>query len=403
MKLRASFKKLLIFFLFIGYCSISNGQSLQEQKEFNEAFNTLIKYFKDSEDRNMGEFLRAGIVIDSVNYHFNPPVLWKSGVNSNDDIFTLEVSDNPIALEIKEIVLENPYGDKFPVSYSVIYEGRLISLFESGRFVCHSISSMQRDLSFEKKINTKNFKYHWIVNNKLVGLSKGKYYYLNTKDKWQKYKEKFPLIDQPKLFEDDSYISFCDSKYEWGGTVYFYNKATGEMFFTKSTDANTIYVNEGKYYILSELGHIGGNSALKEISNPELLTPISLEEIRKHPRSSEISAVLKDDKSNASRNVFFFRRIGLYSTFNYKGRTIYLTNLNLFNRAFLAEIENNTVKIVNPLFNSRIFAHRSLTTTYSDAILINIVNFNIERKGEVTCIIIKDDQFIKLDWNKKYH
>ena len=35
---------------------------------------------------------------------------------------------------------------------------------------------MQRDLSFEEKINTKNFNYHWIINNELVGLPEGLYY-----------------------------------------------------------------------------------------------------------------------------------------------------------------------------------------------------------------------------------
>ena len=70
---------------------------------------------------------------------------------------------------------------------------------------------------------------------------------------------------------------------------------------------------------------------------------------------------------------------------------------------FLAEMENNTVKIVNPLFNSEIIAHKPVTTIYSDAILINMAYYRIGRDREVTCILIKDDELIKIDWNKKYH
>jgi len=392
--------------IFIGYYSIICGQSLSGQKELNEAFNVLIKHFKDEEDQRLDFFRKINSTVDSTDYLFKPPVLWKSGTNlsnvNKENTFTVEISDDPIIFKVKEIVLENPYGNDFPVSYSVIYKDRLISLFEQGHFVCHSIPSMQRDLSFEEKINTKEFQYHWIINNKLVGFSEGQYYYLDSNDKWLKYKEEFPLIDQPKLFEDDSYIAFCDCEGEWGGTVYFYNKATQRIFFTEATCATTVYKKEGKYYILSELAHIMGRSALKEIANPDQLTPISLDEIRKHPRGKEVNAIGYSDKSNASRNVFNLYEIGLVSTFNYEGRTIYLTDLYRLDRMFLAEIDNNTVKIVNPLFNSSIVAHYPVTTLYPNGILINMAYYRIGRYREVTCMIIKDDQIIKLNWNKQY-
>ena len=60
----------------------------------------------------------------------------------NAEEYKVEISDTPVFFDIKEIVLKNPFDDKFPLSFSVIYQNRLISLFEQGKFVCHTIPSM---------------------------------------------------------------------------------------------------------------------------------------------------------------------------------------------------------------------------------------------------------------------
>ena len=377
--------------------------TLSNHKELKTAFDVLIKHFQDDKKRELDFFRKIEEVVDSSDYIIKLPVLWESyWTKDRDKMIKVEISDHPIVLNTKEIVLENPYGNGYPVSYSVIYQDRFISLFESGQFVCHSIPSMQRDLSFEEKINTKNFDYHWVIGNKLVGISQERYYYLDSDNRWIKYRESIPLKNQPKLFEDASYISFCDCEGEFGGTVYFYNKATRKITFTEATCAYTIYMKEGKYYVLTELLHMTGRSTLEEISNPDQLTPIDLETIRKHPRGREVRAIGYSDKSNASRNVFTFSEIGFLSTFDYKGRTIYLTHLPRLNRTFLAEVENNTVKIINPLFNSRFYYNEKVTTLYPNTIFINGTHYQTARYREVSCIIIKGDEFLKIDWNKKY-
>ena len=69
------------------------------------------------------------------------------------------------------MVIENPFykddvdGYKnnyinYPISYSVIYDDRLVSLFQNGVFVCYSLDSFERDLDFEKKLNTQKFNHH---------------------------------------------------------------------------------------------------------------------------------------------------------------------------------------------------------------------------------------------------
>jgi len=371
-------KKAVISLFLIACCSVICGQTESDQKDFHESLKSLIKYYKDDAEKELKEQI------------IKHPGAYK----------LIELSDKPIYLKIKEIVLMNPYGDDFPVSNSIIYKGMLISLFQSGLFTCHSIQSMERDFSFESKINSKKFDYHWLIDNKLVGLSNGKYFYLNSADKWVKYKKIIPLWDQPKLFEDDKYIVFCDCKGEWGGTVYFFNKTSGKIYFTEATCANTAYKEDNKYYVLSYLGHLLRlRSTLKEIPDPDLLTPISLEEIRKFQQRRELDAIGYSDKSNASRIVFNLNPITLSSTFNYKGRTIYLANS--LGKSFLAELENDSIKIVNPLFNNDIIIHPLGTTIYSNTILINRAWYMIGKEREISFFIIKDDEFIKIDWNEK--
>jgi len=368
-------KLAMCLIIFLGYCSIIWGQSPSSQDELNKGLGDLIKYFKDDEEKEA----KSGMI--------NIPGAYR----------LIGLSDEPINLQMKETVLKNPYGDDFPVSYSVIYKGRLISLFQSGFFTTHSIQTLERDLSYEKKINTKRFDYHWLIGNKLVGLSEGRYFCLNSADKWIAYKDSIPLWNQPKLFEDAKYLVFCDRFGEFGGSVYFFNKKTGKTYFTGANEANTVYKKDDKYYILYELGHLSViRSSLKEIPDPDLLTPISLEEVRKTTRGR----FGYYDASKAQSIIFRLEPITFHSTFNYKGRTVYLTT-NL-GRTFLAEKENDSIKIVNPLFNNSFVMHYPVTTSYSDTILINRAWYMIGRYREISCFIIKDDEFIKIDWNEKH-
>jgi hypothetical protein len=277
----------------------------------------------------------------------------------------------------------------------VIYQNKLISLFEQGKFVCHSISTLKRDKSFENKLNTKKFQYHWLIDSKLVGISNGKYYYLNKEDKWIEYSHDLPFTNQPKLFEDESYISFRDCFGEWGGTVYFFNKNNKKIFYTEATCANSILKRENKYFVLSHLGHMLGSAELKEISNPEKLSQVDIKKINKTVKGEALGYL---DKSHASKKVFNWDYIQIFSSFKYENRTFYLVYYE--SETFLAEINNNTIYLVNPLFNNGFYTHQPITTSYDKTVLINLDFYMIGGEREISCIIIKDNKFIKLDWNE---
>ena len=369
-------------FIFMFFCLVACGQTkngkLDKFVDFSKIIEHFEKYAKYSEDT---------IVL---------PLLHKSKE------YRIEISDTPILFDIKEIVLKNPFDKpndryyKYPISFSVIYQNRLISLFEQGEFVCHTIPSMKRDIEFEKVINTKKFEYHWIIGEKLVGRVKDKYYFLNSEYKWTKYDRFIPLKNQPKLFEDNNYISFCDCHGEWGGTVYFYNKLTEKIYFTEATCANSI-IKENEYLVLSHLGHMFGSSELKSIGFPDKLSQTDIDKVNTTYKGEALGYT---DKSAKSKIVFDYYGIQIFSSFPYQERTIYMVHWK--NRTFLAEIENNVIKIINPLFNSGLYTHAPITTTYNDIVLMNLDFYGIAREREVSCIIIKDGQLIKLDWNEMH-
>lgn len=352
------------------------GQTQTINNNNSVNFDIIIKHFKE------------------LNYPYdtiNLPLIHK-----NKD-YKIIISDNPIALDLKENILKNPIDNKYPISYSVIYMDKLVSLFEPGIFVCYSINTLTRDTEFENKLNTKKFQYHWLLDNKLVGISEGKYYYLSSDNVWLDHTSFVPFTSQPKLFEDNNYISFCDCHGEWGGTVYFYSKITKKIYYTEATCANSILKKDDKYLILSHLGHLIGSTELKSVAYPDKLSLVDLKNTNK---TFQGLALGYSDSSKAAKTIFNYYYIQIYSSFNYQNRTIYLVNWS--GETFLAEINNNVLEIVNPLFNREIYTHNPLTTNYDNTILMNLDYYGISKEREVSCIIIKDNQLIKLDWNEKH-
>ena len=85
-------------------------------------------------------------------YKVNIPVIHKG------EDFNIILSETSLYLKEKEIVLENPNKDNsFPISFSVIYKENIVSLFESGIFVCYKLSDFSRNEKLEKVLNTKRF------------------------------------------------------------------------------------------------------------------------------------------------------------------------------------------------------------------------------------------------------
>jgi hypothetical protein len=321
------------------------------------------------------------------------------------DQFNVSISENPIPFDTNHFVIKNPYYTddfddyddnyiNYPVSYSVIYDKKLVSLFRTGKFVCHKLDNMERDFDFEKKLNTKKFRYHWIINDKLAAVAGGIIYVWS--DKWTILKSKFPLEKQPKLFEDNEFIVFGDCHGEWGGTIYFFEKSSGEIYFTESTCANSVFKKENKYVVLAQLGHMMGSTEIKSIDNPRKLTKAKKGEIGK---TKDGGALGYADKSDAYQKLLDLFGVQIFSTFNYQGRQLYIVCLN--EMTFLSEIKGTEIQIVNPLFYKAFYTHQPVTTAYGNYTLVNLDFYGIARDKEVSVIIVGQNKITKVDWNEK--
>jgi hypothetical protein len=324
--------------------------------------------------------------------------------------FRVSVSDNHIEFDTNHIVIKNPYfadryedseeekqyAKNFPKSFSVIYENFLVSLFENGNFACFNLDNFERNTKFEDKLNTKKFDYHWIIGNQLGGLSGNSIFVWNGNE-WTKYKAVFPLKTQPKLFEDDRFVVYGDCFGEWGGTVYFFEKSTSKTFFTESTCANSVIKNTDGYNVLSNLGHGFGFTEVKTIFDPTKLSFVKPNEIGKTFKGEALGY---KDKSNAFKKKFDFYGIQIFSSFNYKNKVLYVIHLS--DLTFIAEIKENIIEIVNPLFFNDLYTHNPITNKYENFTLMNLSLYGIGLEREISALIINGNKITKLDWNKDH-
>lgn len=324
--------------------------------------------------------------------------------------FNVSISNHPIFFDTAHLIIKNPYFSQkyedaeeekdyvknFPKSYSVIYQNSLISLFEGGKFACFNIDNFERDLNLENKLNSRKFNYHWIVNNQLAGLSGGNIYLWNGED-WDKSQVKFPLKDHPKLFEDNEFVVYGDCRGEFGGTVYFYEKATGKTFFTESTCSNTVIKSKEGYQVLANLGHMEGSCEIKVIEDPRRLSIAQPNEINKTINGGTLGYT---DKSNAFKKKLDFYGVQIFSTFFYQNRELYIVNLE--DLTFIAEIKGNNIEIVHPLFFNDLYTHNPITTQNGDHTLINLDHYGTGLEREISVIIIGKSRITKIDWNENH-
>jgi hypothetical protein len=187
--------------------------------------------------------------------------------------YKLVFGNKPLGLSKKEVVLQNPFSAApFPLSYSVLYRGQLVTLFEPGYFACYAIHGLERNQTLEQQLNKRKFQYHWLLDGQLVGMSDGQYFVFSEQNTWTPYKQPVPfLAKQPKLFEDDAYLSFLTCSGEFGGEVYFYDKHRHQYYLTGATCANSIIKRKEQYYVLSSLGHGSGSADMQLVEDPRKL------------------------------------------------------------------------------------------------------------------------------------
>jgi hypothetical protein len=295
----------------------------------------------------------------------------------------IKFDDKKLDLNCKDIKLKNTFnGGEYPLSYSVLFKGHLVSLFEPGMFMCINLSNFKRDTEFEKILNVKKFDYHWLIQNRLIAKANGSNFELKD-NKWVSYNEALPLTNSPVLYQDEQYICYANCNGEFGGEVYFYNKQTKETHVTEATCAVTVYHENGKYYVLSNLGHMMGFTDLVEITDPEKL----------RIKTSNVK-IMRD--TTGKKSLFSYQGIQLFSTFEINAQHYYLAYW--FEMPFLARVENNVIYIADPLLGKEIYMHNAITTNYNGTTLITYSFYGESRERECASIIIDHGNFTRINW-----
>lgn len=135
--------------------------------------------------------------------------------------------------------------------------------------MCLNLNSLKRNIDLEMQLNHIEFNYSWKINNKIIAKNKdGLKSFENGK--WMPYYGIAIPEDKPKIYEDKSYLAYMNCNGEFGGVVHFISKEDGQKYSKEATCANSVFLENNRYYILSHLGHGFGSSDMIQIKDPSL-------------------------------------------------------------------------------------------------------------------------------------
>ncbi|MDF7811820.1 hypothetical protein [Hymenobacter sp. YC55] len=324
------------------------------------------------------------------------PIVYEEKQSGGKHDYRIQFGAKALGLRKSQVVLHNPFSAvSFPLSFSVLYQGNLIALFEPGYFACYQIKGLERNKQLEQQLNTKEFQYHWLLDNQLVGLSGKNYYVFSKAGQWELYKKPVPLKKQPKIFEDERYISCMTCDGEWGGQIYFYDKQKQVYYLAEATCANSIIKKDGKYFVLASHSHMLGFADFQQINDPADLTRWSG---KRMPQDRDFES-RRRAKISRGRKLFDYLSIEVLSAFTLNAEQVFIVNWN--GSTFLATWANNIFSIVDPLFDDGLYAFDPVTTTYGSNLILMNIGLNSESPTESSCILVSGKDLVKVNWTKE--
>jgi hypothetical protein len=97
---------------------------------------------------------------------------------------------------------------------------------------------------------------------------------LKREDISEDYRAKIEALRQKRgyFFEDDNYVADKTCSGEWGGTIKFRKKSTGEVRVCSATCPIVVNKINGKYVVTNSLAHLFGSTEILEIATPDSLS-----------------------------------------------------------------------------------------------------------------------------------
>ncbi|MFY0715284.1 hypothetical protein J1D01_16600 [Seonamhaeicola sp. NFXS20] len=185
-----------------------------------------------------------------------------------------------------------------------------------------------------------------------------------------------------KIFEDEQFNVYSTCRGEWGGTVFFQDKKTNELFEGSSTCPTVVNKIGKEYFVTNYMGHMIGFASVNKISDPRKLEKSKWDFKRRFGSENQtgIEKVLDT--------------MGFYipTSFVSKNKLMHIYNDN--NGTYIAEIENGKMKPIYtfefrfyPQFNQQLENGKQVLTfevaeSEKDGILLidgNKLNFKFLR------------------------
>ena len=313
--------------------------------------------------------------------------------------YELRLTEQPLKLQHQTVQLHNPKpGSDRPACYSVVYQRCLVALFTTGNFGCFKLSDFSRDTLLEEQLNTFSFERHWTLNQQLIGWREGQAFSFDTlKRTWQSYPQPLPFASRLKVFEDERFVCTMDCQGEFGGYIYFFDRKTQRTHYTNATCATTVWKEAGQYHLLSSLAHMYGSAGSAIIAAPDKLPLVT----QKLDPTRDWQYHFATSKPNrAVKSVFHYNGLTISGSFQWHSQTLYI--VNRYPVTFLANIIDNSIYIVDPLFVKYLSPNNTITNAFApNSALVNFSHYESRKYSEECCLLFQDQHVTKIEWGDK--
>lgn len=152
-----------------------------------------------------------------------------------------------------------------------------------------------------------------------------------------KYVADFRKVEtrQFKIYEDEKYIVHSTCNGEFGGTVFFQDKETDNMYEGSSTCPIIVNKIGEEYYVTNHLGHMIGFASILKIADPK--------DLEKSDRNFKSN--IGSRKNKGIEKLLDTMNFYIPTSFVDKRKLLHIYSSN--NRTYIGEIENNELRVLH--------------------------------------------------------
>jgi hypothetical protein len=305
--------------------------------------------------------------------------------------------------------------------YTLLIYNRLIVLNMTGAFYAFNLDCIHRDYDFEKRINKIKLRDAFVLSDTIYGLDSLGYtfYYNIEKEDW--IRKKIPFSNYKPIFENCKYICYSVFHGEFGGLVFFLNKALNRITFTP-TSLYTVGIIEkdSGFYIVSKLDFFHERAAIDYVENPDLLFNMSDSINNRNWSDKSDFCIFKTSSpilKNKTRNIFSSNEKLLISGFRINNENLFLLSApskdkrdyNINNLALMKNDSLILVKTPDTIFSQLPTTNEGITKEVKNYTIIDFVGYiskaikimELNKNPElVVTYLLNDTSLIRINWTK---